>query len=352
MVVLRLTPALGASLALTWACGRPPSGEPLEARLPGPPPPGLDLYVPVPEENPLTPEKVALGRRLFFDPVLSRDSTVACVSCHRPGLAFGDSVRFSRGVDGRRPSRNTPTLVNRAYGRSFFWDGRAPTLEETVLQPIANRLELDLPLDSAVARLAADVGYRDLFRRAFAAEPGSEGSVEDEAPGSVSSSTLARALASYVRTIRVGGAPVDLFVAGDRSTLERDAIRGRRLFLGKANCSACHAGPTFSDEGFHNTGVSWGTEDTGRHLVTGVESDRGRFRTPTLRELVHTAPYMHDGSIPSLEAVVDFYDGGGNPNPNLDPEIWPLRLTAREKRELVAFLRSLSTTPATVRPSS
>lgn len=321
-----------------------------QSREPFPPPPllGLDLYVPVPDDNPLTPEKVDLGRRLFFDPVLSRDSSLACGSCHRPELAFSDSIPVSPGVGGQMGVRNTPTLVNRAYGRAFFWDGRAPSLEETVLQPVANPKELDLPVAQAVARLQASSRYRTLFQRAFgehrwdAAPSGRPPSGREHTAPEVSATTLAYALASFVRTIRSGDAPADQYLAGRKEALSPEAERGRRLFLGKANCTACHVGPNLTDEGFHNTGVSWGSGDLGRYAVTGAEEDRGRFKTPTLREVARTAPYMHDGSKPTLEDVVEFYDRGANPNANLDREIRPLKLTAEEKRELLAFVRSLS----------
>lgn len=296
-----------------------------------PRPPGLDLYMPVPEDNPLTAAKVSLGRRLFFDPVLSRDRSRACASCHLPDRAFGDTLPVARGIDGRRGIRNAPPLVNRAWERTFFWDGRVASLEEQALHPVRSPRELDLPLEALARRLRDDPSYVDAFGAAF---PGEEDAVGPRG--------VARALASFVRTLQAGDAPFDRYRAGDPDALPLRARRGRRLFFGGAGCARCHSGPTFADGRFHNTGVSWGSPDLGRHRVTGREEDRGRFRTATLRELVRTAPYMHDGSLATLEDVVAFYDGGGTPNPFLSPRIRPLDLSARDRADLVAFLRALS----------
>jgi cytochrome c peroxidase len=289
---------------------------------------GLDEYFFVPEDNPLTPEKIELGRRLFFDKLLSVDRSIACVSCHKPELAFSDGLSVAVGVGGRKGTRNAPAIINRAYGRSFFWDGRAQTLEEQVLRPIQDPVEMRLTLDELTARLRADARYADAFRRAFG--------------DGVSATNVARALASFVRTLRSGGSPFDRFQNGEQMALSVEARRGLELFRGKANCVACHAGPNLSDEQFHNTGVSWGKGDLGRYAVTGKEKDRGAFKTPTLREIARTAPYMHDGSIATLEEVIEYYNRGGNPNPYLDSELRPLRLTVEDRQALVVFLRTLS----------
>jgi cytochrome c peroxidase len=292
-----------------------------------PTPAGLDEYFPAPGDNPLTAAKVALGRRLFFDPVLSRDSTVACSSCHRPERGFSDTVPTSIGIAGQRTTRNAPTLLNRAYGVSLFWDGRAVMLEDAVLQPVRNAREMAHDPARVAERLARDRGYAGEFARAF----------ED----GVSTRNLARALASFVRSLRSGNAAIDRYLAGDRSALSPEARAGLGIFAGRGNCVMCHSGATFTDERFHNTGVSWGT-DPGRFGVTGDSADRGAFKTPTLRNVARTGPYMHDGSLGTLEDVLAFYDRGGNPNPNLDPEIRPLRLTAEERRALRAFLEALT----------
>jgi cytochrome c peroxidase len=278
---------------------------------------GLDLYMPVPEENSITVEKIELGRRLFHDRRLSRDGRVACASCHDPRRAFSTPQPQAIGVFNRQGRRNAPALINRGYGRAFFWDGRITTLEEQVLNPIQDPNEMDLTLAEASARVGLD------------------------------EAAISHALASYVRSILSGDAPYDRYIHGDRRALSRKQQRGLQLFRGKGNCTACHVGPTFTDERLHNSGVAWQTgrfQDEGRAAVTGNGPDRGAFKTPTLREVARTAPYMHDGSLPTLEAVVDFYSDGGRRNPTLDPEIRPLRLTGEEKRALVAFLRSLSGT--------
>jgi cytochrome c peroxidase len=276
---------------------------------------GLDLYLPVPEDNPLTVEKIEAGRRLFFDTRLSLDGSVSCATCHDPRRAFSSRRAIPIGVHGRAGRRNAPAIVNRAYGRTFFWDGRTTSLEEQVLKPIEDPAEMGSTVDAAAARVG-------LTRDA-----------------------LARSLASYVRSILAGNSPFDRFVAGDQRALSADEQAGLRLFRGKASCTACHIGPTLSDEQFHNTGVAWADgrfQDDGRAGVTGRDADRGAFKTPTLREVARTAPYMHDGSLRRLEDVIEFYDRGGRPNRGLDSEIRPLRLTGTEKRSLVAFLRALS----------
>jgi cytochrome c peroxidase len=219
------------------------------------------------------------------------------------------------GVFGRRGHRNAPALVNRGYGRAFFWDGRAAVLEEQVLQPIQDENEMDLTL--------------------------AEASVRMELPAD----EISRALASYIRSILSGDSPFDRFVHGDRGALSAEQQRGLQIFRGKGNCTACHVGPNFTDEQFHNTGVAWlegGFSDRGRAAVTGRREDEGAFKTPTLREAALSAPYMHDGSLATLDAVVEFYENGGRKNPTLDPEIRTLRLSEDEKQAIVAFLQSLS----------
>jgi cytochrome c peroxidase len=271
-------------------------------------PPGLDLYMPVPEDNPLTVEKIELGRRFFFDRRLSRDKSVACVSCHDPQRAFSDDRMVAVGVFGRKGRRNAPALINRGYGRLFFWDGRVTSLEEQVLKPIEDPNEMDLPLAEAAVRVGT---------------PAEE---------------ISRALASFVRSILSGDSRFDRFIDGDRTALSADEQAGLQLFRGKGNCIACHVGPNFTDERLHNTGIAW---RDGKFADSGA--GRGDFKTPTLREVARTGPYMHDGSLTSLDDIVDYYNRGGNANPQLDPELHPLHLSVDEKRSLVQFLRSLST---------
>jgi cytochrome c peroxidase len=279
------------------------------------PPLGLDLHLPVPEGNPLTREKIALGRKLFFDKRLSRDGTLACASCHVPSFAFSNGRQVARGVGAVPGTRNVPTLVNRGYGRLFFWDGRAQSLERQALQPITNPIELGLTEEELERRTGMNA--RD----------------------------VTAALASYVRTIRSGDSRFDRFAAGDRNALTPIEQTGLRIFRGTGGCIACHVGPNLSDEAFHNTGVAWRDGqlvDQGRFVVSGQDRDRGAFKTPTLREIARTAPYMHDGSLATLEDVIDFYSRGGRPNPHLDPEMRPQDFSAADKRALVAFLRALS----------
>jgi len=268
---------------------------------------GLDLYMPVPEGNPVTEEKVALGRRLFHDRRLSRDGSIACASCHEPERAFSDGRSIAIGVFGRPGRRNAPAIVNRGYGRAFFWDARVQTLEEQVLKPIEDPNEMDLPIDDATARVG------------------------------LSQDDLSRALASYVRSILSGDSPFDRFVNGERTALSLEERAGLQIFRGKGNCTACHVGPNLSDERLHNTGVAWR-----EGVLTDPGGGNGTFKTPTLREVARTGPYMHDGSVSALDDVVAYYDRGGNANPFLDSEVRPLGLTNVEKEALVAFLRTFS----------
>ena len=303
----------------------------------GPPAPDADLQrVPrglasrpaVPDNNALTPEKVALGRRLFSDPILSGDRTVSCATCHVPDRCFTGSDPLAVGVRGQKNRRNAPTLLNIAYSPAFFWDGRAATLEEQALQPIADRREMASSPDEAVARLRADSSYVVQFKSAFG--------------DAVTTQNLARALASFERTLLSGDSAVDRFRYGQIADLSEDAKQGLWLFEGRGGCWRCHSGNTLSDGRFHNTGVGWGGGDLGRYEITHREPDRGAFKTPTLRDVARTAPYMHDGSIATLAEVVRYYGKGGNPNPNLDKGLKPVEFSADDVRHLVAFLNALT----------
>ncbi|MBM3811784.1 MAG: cytochrome-c peroxidase [Acidimicrobiia bacterium] len=294
---------------------------------------GLDQYIPAPPENPLRPDVTALGRDLFFDKRLSRDGTISCSSCHEPSRAFTDNRPFAIGIRGQKVPRRSPPIFNRAWGKSFFWDGRAETLEQQVLGPIANPKEMDLTIEELLVRLRRDPSYNSRFRELWNREPDSQ--------------TLAWALAGYLRTILAGDSPYDRFVAGDRNALTQRQQLGLRLFRSKANCHACHIGPNLTDERFHNTGTAFNNgqwTDPGRFAVTNLAADRGAFKTPSIREAAKTAPYMHNGSLATLEDVVDFYNKGGRANPFLDPEINPLNLSPEEQTALVDFLRALTGT--------
>lgn len=285
---------------------------------------------PIPESNKLTAARVALGRRLFFDPILSADNSVACASCHRPERGFSSGEAKPRGIRGQEVSRRAPTLFNRSYGTAFFWDGRAKTLEEQALQPIENPLEMGSSLKDTLKRLSDHQEYPLEFSKVF-----------DEG---VTAVNLGKALASFERVLLRGDSRVDHFrKKGQQDALTPAERFGFWLYESKAQCWRCHSGHNFSDEAFHNTGVSFGKSpaDLGRFEVTKNEADRGKFKTPTLRGVALTAPYMHDGSIKTLEEVVDFYNKGGGANANLDAGIRPLKLSPEELRALVAFLKAL-----------
>ncbi len=273
---------------------------------------GLDRFIATPEDNPVRADTAAIGRRLFFDKDLSRDRTVSCATCHDPDRAFTDNKPLAVGLANRKGTRRTPTILNRAYGKSFFWDGRVASLEEQVLKPVEAEVEMDVPLDRALERVRASGRYP-----------------------AMDLAGMARCLATYVRTILAGDAPYDRYARGGRSAMTAEQIAGLKIFRGKAGCASCHVGPNFTDERFHNTGLR--SKDPGR-------AEKGEFKTPTLREVVRRAPYMHDGSLATIEDVIEHYDKGGEANPNLDPEIRKLDLTKEEKRLLAEFLKALSGT--------
>jgi cytochrome c peroxidase len=293
-------------------------------------PRGLDAIRPVPKDNPLNTAKVDLGRKLFFDPLLSKDRTVACASCHDPVHGFTTTAALAVGIQGKTGRRNAPSLLNRAYATSLFWDGRETSLEAQALKPIEDPLEMGNTVTEVVKRLRSDAKYPVRFKAVFGEQP--------------SAGNLAKALASFERTLLLGDSRIDLFRAGLGDQLSDEEKHGLWLWESKGGCWKCHSGPNFTDEQFHNSGVSWGKEplDLGRFIVTSEDTDRGRFKTPSLRGVAWTAPYMHDGSISTLEEVVEFYNRGGGINPQLDPIVKPLELSEQEARSLVAFLRTLS----------
>lgn len=282
-----------------------------------------------PNGNAATPERVRLGRKLFFDARLSADGTVACASCHDPAHGFASVAPRAVGILGRVGTRNAPSLLNRAYGKSFFWDGRSKTLEEQALEPIANPLEMGTVVGDAVARLQADAEYRAAFDAAY--------------PGGVTAENLGRALAAFERALVSGGSRVDRFQAGEVGALNESQRIGLWLFESRGQCWRCHRGPNYTDEKFHNTGVAvlQAEPDAGRHAATRDEADRGRFKTPSLRDVSRTAPYMHDGSLATLREVVEYYNRGGGRSTGLDPAIKPLAFSPDEVNHLVAFLEAL-----------
>jgi cytochrome c peroxidase len=314
---------MGGAALLILACALPGLGVAVVAEAPVP-----REYEQEVSDRPAnwSSARAALGKQLFHDRRLSRDGTVSCATCHDPQRAFSDGRPTAVGIRGQVGHRNTPTLVNRALGLTQFWDGRAATLEEQALGPIANPAEMDLPIEEAVSRVAADASYRRAFRSAFGDEPTAE--------------RMAEAIAAYERTIYSVDAPFDRFLAGDPAAMSEAATRGLALFAGKARCAECHTGSNFSDELFHCIGVPGG--DHGRGAVSGNAAEGAQFKTPTLREVARTAPYMHDGSLKTLIEVVEFYDRGGEPHANLDARMSRLSLTPDEKADLVAFLEALS----------
>lgn len=293
-------------------------------------PMGLDANRPEPKDNPLTEAKVRLGRQLFFDSILSADGAVSCASCHDPAHGLSGKERLAKGFRGRETHRNAPSLWNRAYGTAFFWDGRETSLEAQALRPIESSTEMGGTIDEAVDRLRKDKEYPALFQEAFG--------------DGVNADNLAKSLASFERVLLSGNSRVDRFRAGEVRGLSDSERHGLWLYESRGGCWRCHSGPNFSDESFHNTGVSWNQPpiDLGRFAVTNKNSDRGRFKTPSLRNVALTAPYMHDGSLATLEDVIDFYNRGGGRNPQLDESMAPLNLTSDDKKDLVAFLKALT----------
>jgi len=289
------------------------------------PPLGLKALT-IPADNPLTAEKVELGKQLYFDKRLSRDDTIACASCHDPKKGWSNGEAFATGVRGQVGGRSAPTIVNAAYSELQFWDGRALALEGQALGPIQNPIEMDMSLDEVVAKLNKIEGYRTAFRKVFNTDVTSDG--------------IAKAIASFERTCLSGDAPYDRFKAGDKAALSEAAQRGMKVFFGKGQCSACHTGGSFTDFSFHNIGIGMDKEkpDAGRFEVTKILGDKGSFKTPTLREISRSGPYMHDGRFKTLAEIVDYYDKGGFNNPQLDEGIFPLKLTTQEKADLVKFL--------------
>jgi cytochrome c peroxidase len=291
--------------------------------------------IPAPADNQITPERVALGKALFFDPRLSGSNSISCATCHSPGLGWSDAQPTAVGVGTKHLGRNSPTILNSAYNSTQFWDGRAATLEEQALGPIADPGEMAQDLSQLVDKLSRIKGYHPLFEAAYPGE-------------SISEQTMAKALATFERTIVSTEAPFDRWVKGDPTAMSDAAVRGFHLYEGKANCVACHSGFNFTDNSFHNLGVRPFDEDPGRYKVKPVAILKGAFKTPTLRDVELTAPYMHDGSVKTLRDVVSFYNGGGKIKENLSPEIRPLNLSDQEVDDLVAFMRALTGEPRSV----
>jgi cytochrome c peroxidase len=284
-----------------------------------------------PSDNPYSPEKVELGRLLYFDVRISADNTVSCASCHSPAHGYTDGAAVSTGIHGQTGGRSAPAVLNRAYSLAQFWDGRASTLEEQAKGTIQNPIEMGTTHSDVVAKIGAISGYGPLFQKAF-------GSPE------VTIDKMAKAIATFERTLLSGNSPYDRYKAGDKKALNPAQVRGMDVFVNIAKCDQCHEGINFTSNSYANLGVGAdkAEPDEGRFAVTHQKADWGAFKTPTLRDVARTAPYMHDGSLKTLEDVVEFYDKGGLPNRNQDEKIRPLKLTDGQKKDLVEFLKALS----------
>jgi len=325
----------------------------------------------IPADNPQSPEKVALGKKLFNESRFSADGTISCASCHDPSKAFTDGLDRARGINQQQGNRNSPTVVNAAYYTSLFLDGRRDSLEKQALDPFVNLIEHGLADWRLITKtIKNDSKYPRQFQTVFKI-----------ATSEITIDHVAKAIASFERTLVAGNSPFDrYFFTGDQQALSQSAARGSRLFRRKGNCANCHEissdNALFTDNRFYNIGVGFSAlqprlnrslksgndpdaasfrknkntltdiqrSELGRFAVTGIISDMGKFRTPTLRNIALTAPYMHDGSMKTLEEVVEYYDKGGEKNPYLDPAIFPLNLTQQEKTDLVSFLESLTST--------
>ena len=312
-----------------------------------------DLAALIPSDNPLTRAKVELGRQLYFDPRLSKDNTIACASCHHPALGWAENTPVSSGIVGQKGARNSPTIVNRVLGAMQFWDGRLSSLEQQALAQIGNPLEMGSSPEEAARRLNLIEGYRAQFEAVFG--------------GPANPERIAKAIAAFERTILSGESKLDLYeralpfmdyepddgddaaflermrtvlAAEEQQRMSESALRGRALFFDQAKCSTCHVGQDLSDELFHNLGIGMQAKepDLGRFAVTQLEKDKGAFRTPSVRNIALTAPYMHDGSLKTLREVVEHYAKGGTPNPWLSDKIVKLELSEQDKQDLVAFM--------------
>jgi cytochrome c peroxidase len=325
--------------------------EPLNPEVPA----GLQpLLAFVPPSNPLTRGKVELGKQLYFDPRVSLNGTVSCATCHNPTKGWTDQLKTSVGIDGQVGARNAPTVLNTAYGKTMFWDGRAPSLEGQSQGPPQNPIEMGKQsYQQIIERLRSISGYREQFQKVFGTDVTLDG--------------FAKAVASFERVAALSGnSPYDKYNAGDLKALSDSQKRGMVLFglrldqedefktdvvLKKAECTSCHVGFNFTDEQFNNIGIGWDEKgrafaDLGRFAVEPIgakdPADSGAFKTPTLRDVEKTAPYMHDGSLKTLEEVMEHYDKGGNANSALDKDMKKLNLTAQEKADVIAFLKALT----------
>ncbi len=322
---MRVLLALAMCLSTSFAAEKKPAVADGPAAPLGLPP------VEWPADNPYSAAKVELGRTLFFDGRLSANGQVSCAFCHQPAHGFSGGVPLSTGVNGKLEGRRTPTLINRAWGKSQFWDGRAPTIEAQVIIPVTNPNEMGMTADKVVQTLQGIRGYAPLFAAAFG---------DDR----IDFDRVTKVIATFERTIVSGNSAFDRFKAGEKNALTKEQKAGLDFYNGKGECAECHSGPNFTDEKFANLGIGMDQAhpDPGRMVVTKKRGDFGKFKVPTLRDLSETGPYMHDGRFKSLDEVLDFYAKGGLPNPHLDTRLTPFYMDAETKRDLLAFLRALN----------
>lgn len=292
-----------------------------------------------PADNPWSKEKEDLGKMLYFDPRLSGSNWISCATCHNPGLGWGDGLPRTIGDGQKELGRHSPSLFNIGDIKPLMWDGRAKNLEEQALGPIKSKAEMNQDLDALVDELAAIPGYSRLFKKAFPKE-------------GLKSETIAKAIATFERSIVSRNSSYDdYFANGNNKAMSSSALNGMKLFSGKAKCAICHNGPNFTDNGFHNIGIKQSgplKEDLGRYKISKDDFDKGAFKTPGLRDVSRTPPYMHDGGEATLEDVVEFYNRGGDVDKNKSPFISPLGLNAQEKKDLVEFMKTLDGEPIVV----
>lgn len=285
--------------------------------------------IPYPKSNPYTKSKAILGKKLFFEKKLSLSGNISCATCHDPSKGFEDGLSLGVGHNGSELDRHSPTTINLAWGKTFFWDGRSPTLEDQALMPIMSSVEMALPLTQMISVLKNEKEYISLFRESFKSTK-------------ITQKKVAKAIATYERGLVNSPAPFDKWINGDESAIDINAKRGFVIFNTKANCVACHEGWRFTDDSFHDIGIN--TKDRGRgKLQPKLKKMQFAFKTPGLRNIVERAPYTHNGSLNSLKEVIDFYDRGGDiKRKSLSGEIKKLNLTEQEKNDLVSFLKTLS----------
>lgn len=295
----------------------------------------LPEEVPTPEGNALTPERVELGKMLFFDPRLSGDKNMSCATCHSPVFGWSDGLPTALGNKSMVLGRASPVITNTAYNSIQMWDGRKSTLEDQALGPMMANEEMNMNLTELIAFLSSNSEYSSLFAKAYPNEP-------------VGEVTLAKALASFERTVVSRNSPFDQWVQGDAKALTPEQVRGFKVFMDpkKGNCEVCHSSPNFTDDGFHNLGLaSWGDEnpDVGRYSQRPLNMMKGAFKTPTIRDITLSGPYFHDGSASTLKKVVEHYVAGGIVKTNISPNFIAADLTESEVQDMVAFMQALTT---------